>query len=409
MKNKFPVKIFIECLLGTIMVGSLLQTLYGLLYPEKTIELIGVSFATLLLFPAFLTGRFLKKQAMRFFPYVSLSILASAPFLLLWFVLPLAGILAALFSLLIILSYYRSEENLTPVWVEIPHIIWGILFILEYIGAVFRENQTFKFILCINFVLFFVCYIISNNLSEIKDAEDLGNETLGFSRKKMLLLNRKTTGLLLLFIILFGIIGAFVGNVIHLPDIRNFSFSFNMQPANPPEETTPPQDLDMFDFQELLKNQPKEPGWLVKFFKFLSDLFARFINAITWQHVIIVLGIILFIGIISGLLSIKKRESKEAANILLESDSKTISVDRENKKTNRIRLLDFSPSAIVRRRFRRIILKSNKRPLQSQTPEELIHASKISDDLLSNEQLRMIYEKARYSETGCTRNDLEDL
>ena len=406
MRKKISLKICIECLLGTLVVGSLFQTLYGLLYPEKSIELIGISFATLLFLPAFAAGRFLKNQNMRFFPYFSLAVLASAPYFLLWFLSPLAGILSSIFALLIILFYYRSEENLTPVWVESPHIMWGILFVLEYIGAVFRENQTFKIILCINFILFFICYIISNNLFEIGDAEELGNETLGFSRKKMLFLNRKIIGIFLLFVVLAGSAGIFAGHVITLPDIRNFSFSLNMPSQPPPEETAPPQDDNMFNFQDLAGHVKREPGWLAKFLKFLSDLFAKLIEAITLQHILTVLGIVLIIGIISGFLSIKIRSSGEAAASLMESDIKIISVDRENKKTNRIRLLDFSPTAVVRRRFRRIILKSNKMPLQSHTPEELVNSSNFSENQIDSEHLKMIYEKARYSETGCTKNDL---
>lgn len=75
------------------------------------------------------------------------------------------------------------------------------------------------------------------------------------------------------------------------------------------------------------------------------------------------------------------------------------------KRTRRPRIWDRSPSAQVRRRYRRAVLRAAKEePPRWAAPQEIEREAGLEDPLL-----HQLYEKARYSQEGCTAQESRSL
>lgn len=85
----------------------------------------------------------------------------------------------------------------------------------------------------------------------------------------------------------------------------------------------------------------------------------------------------------------------------LPEDERTTVRERAQKR-DRPGFLDRSPTAAVRRKYRKTLLHAAKEPpARWMSPAEAeVHAK------LQNDALHIVYEKARYSEKGCTKDDL---
>ena len=85
----------------------------------------------------------------------------------------------------------------------------------------------------------------------------------------------------------------------------------------------------------------------------------------------------------------------------LSEDERTTVRERAQKR-DRPGFLDRSPTAAVRRKYRKTLLHAAKEPpARWMSPAEAEAHAK-----LQNDALHIVYEKARYSEKGCTKDDL---
>ena len=85
----------------------------------------------------------------------------------------------------------------------------------------------------------------------------------------------------------------------------------------------------------------------------------------------------------------------------LPEDERTTVRERAQKR-DRPGFLDRSPTAAVRRKYRKTLLHAAKEPpARWMSPAEAEAHAK-----LQNDALHIVYEKARYSEKGCTKDDL---
>ena len=88
----------------------------------------------------------------------------------------------------------------------------------------------------------------------------------------------------------------------------------------------------------------------------------------------------------------------------LPEDERTTVRERARKK-DRPGFLDRSPNAVIRRKYRKTVLHAAKEPPAVwMTPAEAEAHAK-----LQNGNLHTVYEKARYSADGCTKDDLTNL
>ena len=115
--------------------------------------------------------------------------------------------------------------------------------------------------------------------------------------------------------------------------------------------------------------------------------------------VILMIGLFIFL-IVELFLIFSKTVKKEKADIIestAEPELKEVPVEKKEK----LKMLDMSPNAVIRRKYKKTI-KSKLTPEEWMTPSEMEKRGKFSIDLLHN-----LYEKARYSENGCTQADKE--
>lgn len=113
--------------------------------------------------------------------------------------------------------------------------------------------------------------------------------------------------------------------------------------------------------------------------------------------------------IIFGALRLSRlfRHSFQDKDDLVENlqDDRRETIRERRQHRDRPGFFDRSPNAIVRRRYRRTILRAAKEPPQPwMTPSEAETHAKLTGREI--EQLHVLYEKARYSADGCSRQDI---
>lgn len=117
-------------------------------------------------------------------------------------------------------------------------------------------------------------------------------------------------------------------------------------------------------------------------------------------------------GAVFGALRLSRmfRQSFRDRGDLVENlqDDKVETVREKRQARDRPRFFDRSPNAVVRRRYRRTILRAAKEPPQPwMSPAEAeAHARLAGSDM---DRLHDLYEKARYSADGCSRQDAARL
>lgn len=129
------------------------------------------------------------------------------------------------------------------------------------------------------------------------------------------------------------------------------------------------------------------------------------------QTVLVIVGVIFLLVICVVMVVNYLRRLLGKAGFELKGDKRLDVNDREEhlreKSTKRESFLDFSPNVKARRIYRRCINRQRRR---GQAVPEWMTPSEIETmvSLVGNEQhleLHRIYEKARYSENGCTEED----
>ncbi len=97
-------------------------------------------------------------------------------------------------------------------------------------------------------------------------------------------------------------------------------------------------------------------------------------------------------------------DSRDLIQFLSHKEERKEAVEKK-RLWKRPSLFDRSPNSLVRRRYRKEILRSAKeRPRASHTPQELEAAAGLLDPALHD-----LYEKARYSAEGCTPEEAREV
>ena len=104
-------------------------------------------------------------------------------------------------------------------------------------------------------------------------------------------------------------------------------------------------------------------------------------------------------GIYSASRSFRRTVSEK--NDVIESTAGGGEALSARKKSGKLKLLDFSPNAFIRRKYMKTIKKAKKSaPDEWLAPEEIESFAGVE-----NKTLHHVYEKARYSREGCTAED----
>jgi len=102
--------------------------------------------------------------------------------------------------------------------------------------------------------------------------------------------------------------------------------------------------------------------------------------------------------------SLSHRDSPEGRDLIQRLGRDDLVEGGLSARFRRPSFLDRSPNAVVRRRYRKTILKANPELAKSHSPAELEAAAGLNVP-----RLHMAYEKARYSKEGCTGEDVAAL
>lgn len=124
--------------------------------------------------------------------------------------------------------------------------------------------------------------------------------------------------------------------------------------------------------------------------------------------IVLVLAVVGAVGLVLyGIYALYKQFSRtvQEKNDVIESTvdlQEDLSWRQEDRK---IRRLDFSPNGYIRRKYKKTIsAKTKEAPQKWQSPLEIERDAGVAD-----ETLHALYEKARYSREGCTKEDKERL
>lgn len=167
------------------------------------------------------------------------------------------------------------------------------------------------------------------------------------------------------------------------------------EPEITPEPQTP---ADGTDWMQTLESEPNP--------------FLIFALRILEYIVIAAVSVGLVFGVIFGALRLSRsfrRSFRDTGDLVenLESDAYE-TVREKRRRRDRPGLFDRTPNAVVRRRYRRTILRAAKEPPQPwMSPAEAEAHAKLSGD--DADRLHALYEKARYSAEGCSKQDAAGL
>lgn len=121
-------------------------------------------------------------------------------------------------------------------------------------------------------------------------------------------------------------------------------------------------------------------------------------------------AVLLVVGAVAGAVYISRsfrssyRDREDLVENLQDDQVESLFLQRR-KRSDRPRFFDRSPNAVIRRRWRKAILKAAKEPPRpSFSPAEAEAYAGLSGE--SAAYLHLVYEKARYSEFGATKEDI---
>lgn len=133
------------------------------------------------------------------------------------------------------------------------------------------------------------------------------------------------------------------------------------------------------------------------------------------QTVLILLGILLLIVLcIFAVVSFVRRITAKT-HLQIKQVVRKDTIDQEKQlrgaASSKEKLLDFSPVAKIRRTYRRCInqrRRKNQSIPQWMSPKEVEQLVSVPEEM-AYQQLHALYEKARYSQSGCSQEDVQTV
>lgn len=196
--------------------------------------------------------------------------------------------------------------------------------------------------------------------------------------------------------------------VILLPALFTTDFNVRYSPPEreavsyPEPEITEPEieggEIADVSLQDVYPEKQRHPIFeaIVQFFEIL---------------IAIAIGIIAIIGLVYFILYLMRRfkSTFDDRGDLVENlqEDNLEAVNLKKPKRDAPGLFDRSPNAVIRRKYRKTILKASKiRPSAWMTPTEAEENAALSGQI---DRLHALYAKARYSPDGCTKQDAAEL
>lgn len=348
------------------------------------------------------TGHFLR--GLLFFLPLSLSYLAAYGLRRLWQYLlcslvlcglcwvllgtPFAMLPLALFSFL--RGRNRLEEEPQESVLDTPALPLTFFFVLPFLCSAVMDSPVLQKLSLVAAALYFLCWAAYRGISRIHGYLLLNRDMAGLPAKRIL----RMSGMALAAVVL-------VAAGLLLPALLSHNGFLKIDPQAQQDGTAavwvPQRQEDgmgnMADMQKLLGEEPafQIPAWIGYVFSM-----ALYLGLAAGGLYLLYRLILYFRG--------SFRDNGDLVQYL-GAEEQAVEV-RERQKGERLPRLDFSPNAVVRRRYRRAVLRAaKKKPERWASPSELEEAAGLS----GQKALHDCYEKARYSEEGCTQEESRSL
>lgn len=273
---------------------------------------------------------------------------------------------------------------------DAPHIIGSVLFVIPFIYSGIKGNEFLQLASVILAVIYLVMNFAYGGIVRVKSYVELNEKMANFPGKRI----NKSGGVIfaaaasLLLLLLIPII------------ILNYSF-VSIDLKNAKVEVKPYE----YTQEDEAAGGAGSPDWMAAAdenikpwidFKFVGDI-------------LMVAGGVGFVAlIIFGIYALSKNFARTVTekNDVIESTNNDYTEKFSGKANEqKIRVLDFSPNAVIRRKYIKTIRNNKKEsPKIWQTPKEIESLAGVGD-----ERLHELYEKARYSPKGCTKEDRDSL
>lgn len=293
-------------------------------------------------------------------------------------------------------QHFNLQEREIPGMLSCPQAYHWIWFTLLYVfGMLFRLTAFLYIMFAILFVDIFLC-LLYHYISALYEYARTNQHVANFPLKTMQKIHRMTGIIGGLLLVLFLLPAVLYGREFQ-PDLTTdkplLSFDEVMEEK---QQYSAPEIVDT-QLMEAMNSRKKEPPkWILYLAKIIGYIVsAVFIVALTIQ-------------MIRGIRGLGRDFSVEEEDevVFLEPDL-TDSVKRIFRSGKRDSFL--SANQQIRKRYKKTIKKASKeKPSQTATPAELEKNAGLAEDA-SMQALHDLYEKARYSENGCTDEDLKLL
>lgn len=338
--------------------------------------------------------------ACRYLKNIGLYILTSAACIYLTFLIygRLVMIVPAL--LVCFLRFYnRMLEDRPPSFLDTPGYA-GIA--LTFIPALIsvtdpKMSNAFQYMSLIFGAIYFLLCFAHHGIERIDRYVSVNTDMRNMPSRRIV---RISSAVLAALFLIFA--------VILLPAL--FATDINVRYSPPEREAVSQPELEMtepeieggevpeFSLDDIYPEKQRHPIFeaIVSFFEILAA---------------IAIGIIVIIGLVYFILYLMRRfkstfdDRGDLIENLQEDDLEAVHLKKP--KSDAPGIFDRSPNAVVRRKYRKTILRASKiRPSSWMTPTEAEENAALTGQV---DLLHALYAKARYSPDGCTKQDVAEL
>lgn len=272
-------------------------------------------------------------------------------------------------------------------------------FLVPAIATFFVErlNGVYQYLALLYMAVYFLLCFIHHDIARIDDYISVNRDMHNMPARRIL---RITTSILSAAAVLLALI--------LLPPLIGNEFEVRYTPP-PPKATT--ETVQPTPSPEPVLEEEKEDEELQMMPEVEPNPVLTAIMHIIEYAILIAVAVGVVFGSVYGILRLSRsfRTSFHDRGDFVENleDDQLESVRTARRVRDRPRLLDRSPNAVIRRRYRRTILRAAKEPPQPwMSPAEAEAHAKLTGS--AAEHLHTVYEKARYSPNGCTKQDLTE-
>ena len=413
MRERQKILSVIKPVAGALVLASIVSILAVAFaqMPESGNSFVKLLLAGLYLLVPYALTLLLAKKVKSLPVYLLLSIASIIPVILLpiWalykvVLVIIAGILVALRAS----ARMKDEEDFT----QTPHAVFLAFFFVAYlVGGGFKSPlmMTINYYMAFAYVLLFIVYSNFKKLNDYlvinQNVENIPYDQISRTNYGTLFIYLALTVILMVALQLLGVdkLMAQFGQAMKDLLARLINTSSEVVPGTSASLETDPSGgmQEMPDGIAIIKETPK---WLTVFYSVLS-----------WIARILVIVILAGGAVFFAMKMMKQfyRSDKNSTDkdefIKAQNDEKT-SLLKTLSPMERVReAFDRSPNATVRKAYKKAVLKHGKEaPKASMTPreaEEFVGWPEGKERAL----LHGLYEKARYSKDGCTKEDVKTL